>query len=135
MPAWAVVLIVLGVLAFAGAVVAAIAIPIAIQRFGDTVTEQQVRSGVLTIQTGIESYAREHGGVYPAPGSVDQADLGPYISAWPTNPYTRLPMVDGGGAGDFRYDVSSDGGAYKLIGYGRSGEELFELSGGTPTSV
>ena len=34
------------------------------------------------------------------------------------NPYTDLPMSDGGGVGNFRYDLSADGGAYKLIGYG-----------------
>ena len=58
-----------------------------------------------------------------------------YISAWPVNPYTDLPMSDGGGMGNFRYDVSADGGAYKLIGYGRDGAVVIELSGGTGTSV
>ena len=66
---------------------------------------------------------------------MNSLDLSRYISAWPTNPYTDLPMSDGGGAGDFRYDVSPDGGAYKLIGYGRDGAVVIELSGGTGTSV
>ena len=37
--------------------------------------------------------------------------------------------------GNFRYDVSADGGAYKLIGYGRDGSVVIELSGGDATSV
>ncbi len=94
-----------------------------------------VQAGVRSIQTGVESYAAEHGGAYPRPGEVNSLDLTRYISAWPANPYTDLPMSDGGGAGDFRYDVSPDGGAYKLIGYGRDGAVVIELGGGTDTSV
>ena len=44
-------------------------------------------------------------------------------------------MADGGGEGNFRYDLSADGGAYRLTGYGRDGRILLELSGGTDTSV
>jgi hypothetical protein len=51
------------------------------------------------------------------------------------NPYTDLPMTDGGGMGNFRYDVSADGGAYKLIGYGHDGSVVIELGGGDGTSV
>ena len=94
-----------------------------------------VRSGVRTIQVGIESYAAEHGGQYPAAGEVNGVGLNHYISAWPVNPYTDLPMADGGGAGNYRYDVSADGGAYKLTGYGRDGQMVIDLSGGSSTSV
>ena len=51
------------------------------------------------------------------------------------NPYTQLPMADGGGEGNFRYDLSSDGGAYRLIGYGSGGKTVIELSGGTVDTV
>jgi hypothetical protein len=66
---------------------------------------------------------------------VNEVGLSRYIAVWPENPYTGLPMGDGGGAGNFRYDVSVDGGAYKLIGYGRDGGELLELGGGSKDTV
>ena len=66
---------------------------------------------------------------------MNSVGLSRYISVWPVNPYTDLPMSDGGGMGNFRYDVSADGGAYKLIGYGRDGSVVIELSGGNGTSV
>ena len=94
-----------------------------------------VRSGVRTIQVGIESYAADHGGQYPPADEVDWVGLSRYISVWPVNPYTDRPMAAGGGAGDFRYDVSADGGAYKLTGYGGDGQMVIELSGGSDTSV
>ena len=43
-------------------------------------------------------------------------------------------MVDGGGAGNFRYDVSDNGHAYKPIGYGRNGQQIIEL-GTSPSTV
>jgi hypothetical protein len=66
---------------------------------------------------------------------VNSVGLSRYISAWPQNPYTDLPMSDGGGVGNFRYDLSADGGAYRLIGYGRDGNMVIDLAGGSGTSV
>ena len=135
-PTWGiVVLAVAGVLLVFGVIIAVLVPPFVV-RTGETLTKNLiVESNVHSIQTGVESYAAEHGGAYPRPGEVNSVDLNRYISAWPVNPYTDLPMSDGGGAGDFRYDVSPDGGAYKLIGYGRDGAVVIELSGGNGTSV
>ncbi|MDI9598626.1 MAG: hypothetical protein QM323_03885 [Acidobacteriota bacterium] len=44
-------------------------------------------------------------------------------------------MADGGGDGNFRYDISPDGGAYRLTVYGRGGGVLVRFSGGSDTSV
>jgi Fe-S cluster biogenesis protein NfuA len=44
-------------------------------------------------------------------------------------------MVDGGGAGNYRYDVSPDGGAYELVGFGRDGQIVIDLGGGSGQSV
>ena len=116
-------------------VIGAIVVPSLI-RAGETIAhDAAVRSGVRTIQVGIESYAAEHGGHYPPAGEVNIVGLNRYISAWPVNPYNDLPMADGGGAGNFRYDLSSDGGAYKLTGYGRNGQMVIDLTGGSGTSV
>ena len=117
-------------------VIVAVTVPQFLIRTGETLTKDFiVESNVRSIQTGIETYATEHGGAYPAPGEVNSVGLSRYISAWPVNPYTELPMSDGGGMGNFRYDVSADGGAYKLLGYGRDGTVIIELSGGTGASV
>jgi hypothetical protein len=94
-----------------------------------------VRAGAETIHGGIESYALSHGGRYPAEGEINAVGLGRYISVWPENPYTGAPMAEGGGEGNYRYDLSPDGGAYRLTAYGRNGRVILELSGGTDTSV
>jgi hypothetical protein len=88
-----------------------------------------------SLQTGIETYAVEHNGRFPDPGEVTPIGLSGYVLSWPVNPYTQLPMADGGGEGNFRYDLSSDGGAYRLIGYGSGGKTVIELSGGTVDTV
>ena len=135
-PTWGiVVLAVVGVL-LVFSVIIAVLVPQFVMRTGETLTKDFiVESNVRSIQTGIETYAAEHNGAFPASGQVNSVDLSRYISSWPVNPYTDLPMSDGGGTGNFRYDVSADGGAYRLVGYGRDGAVVIELSGGTGTSV
>ena len=136
LPTWAIVLIVLGVVVVVGGVIVASLIPSFVMHTTETLANDAVvRSGVRDIQAGVKSYAADHGGQFPAPGDVNALALSRYIPAWPQNPYTDLPMSDGGGLGNFRYDLSPDGGAYKLIGYGRGGAAVIELSGGTATSV
>ena len=136
LPTWAIVLIVLGIaFVVVGAIVGAL-IPSFVMHTTETLAnDAMVRSGVRDIQVGIESYAADHNGQYPAPGEVNSVGLSRYISVWPQNPYTDLPMSDGGGMGNFRYDLSPDGGAYKLIGYGRDGNVVIDLAGGSGTSV
>jgi len=136
LPAWVIVLIVVGVaFVILSAVIGAV-LPGFIMRATENMADDAaVRSGVRAIHASIESYAATHGGQFPPAGEVNAVGLGAYISAWPVNPYTGLPMVDGGGAGNYRYDVSPDGGVYKLTGYGRDGQVLIDLSGGSGRSV
>jgi hypothetical protein len=135
-PTWAIVLLVVGGALLIGSIVVASLVPSFLMRTTENLARDAlVQAGVRRIQTGVEAYAAEHDGAYPPPGEVNSLDLSRYISAWPVNPYTDQTMSDGGGAGDFRYDLSADGGAYKLIGYGRDGAVVIELSGGTGTSV
>jgi competence protein ComGC len=135
-PTWGiVVLAVAGVLLVVSVIIAA-TVPQFLMHTGETLAKDFiVESNVRSIQTGIQSYAAQHGGAFPAAGEVNSVDMMQYIQAWPVNPYTDLPMSDGGGVGNFRYDVSADGGAYKLIGYGRDGSAVIELTGGDATSV
>lgn len=135
-PVWVIVVIAVVVGASILAVGAAALVPALVSHTTRSLANDMlVRVGTHTIQTGIESYATEHGGRFPAPGEVNAVGLSRYISSWPRNPYTDRPMADGGGEGDFRYDVSTDGGAYRLIGYGRDGKTVIQLSGGTQTTV
>jgi hypothetical protein len=136
LPAWAIVLIIVAVVFVVMSAIIGAVVPSLIMRTTETIAhDAAVRTGVRTIQAGIESYAASHSGKYPPAGEVDSMNLSTYISAWPVNPSTDLPMMDGGGAGNFRYDLSPDGGAYKLIGYGRDGQVVIDLTGGSGTSV
>jgi|GEM_PF-1077771 len=136
MPTWAIVVIVAAV-AFVviGAVIGALVFPALMRTTESIAKDVIVRAGAQTVHTGIEAYALDHGGQYPPAGEVNATGLSRYISVWPENPYAGGPMADGGGEGNFRYDLSADGGAYRLTAYGRDGKLLLELSGGTDTSV
>ncbi len=68
-------------------------------------------------------------------GHLNGVGLGGYLSMWPTNPYTGLPMADGAGAGNFRYAPGAASGAYRLTGYGRDGTVVIDLSGGQDTTI
>jgi len=72
--------------------------------------------GVHSIQVGIQSWAVDHGDVYPPVGLVVQGGLGSYVDVWPTNPWTHQPMAPTGNPGDYRYEVLDSGGGYRLTG-------------------
>lgn len=136
LPAWVVVVIVVAALALIASVALAVMLPPFLSRTTETLAQDLlVRGNVYGLQAGIQAYAADHGGRFPTPGELNPVDMSRYITVWPQNPYTRTPMADGGGEGNFRYDVSSDGGAYRIIGYGRDGKVVIELSGGDQTTV
>jgi hypothetical protein len=136
LPTWAIVVIVAVIsLVVIGAVIGAVVFPALIRTTESLAKDVMVRAGAETIHAGIESFAQSHGGRYPPAGEISAAGLGGFMSAWPENPYTGGPMMDGGGEGNFRYRVSPDGGAYTLTAYGRDGKVLLEFSGGVDTSV
>lgn len=136
LPTWAIVLIVLAVaLIVVSAIVGAIVVPLILRTAETIADDAAVRSGVRTVQVGVESYAADHGGQYPPASEVNGVGLNPYVSAWPVNPSTDLPMTGAGGAGDFLYYVSADGRAYELVGFGRDGQVVIDLTGGSVTSV
>jgi hypothetical protein len=135
-PTWVIVVVVVAGVALVAAIALAIVIPMALHRVVDDFgQDMQVQAGIHTLRTGIEAYAAEHDGRYPGAGELDPVGMARYVTVWPRNPYTATPMTDGGGRGNFRYDVSPDGGAYKLIGYGRGGETVIVLTGGTDDTV
>jgi hypothetical protein len=136
LPTWAIVVIVVAVLALIAAVAAAAILPSLVSRATETLAQDMtIRADILNLQMGIETYAADHAGRFPDPSEMNAIGMSGYVTAWPVNPYTDQPMGDGGGEGNFRYDVSSDGGAYKLIGYGGGGKTVIEVSGGSETTV
>jgi hypothetical protein len=136
LPTWAIVVIVVAVLALIAAVAAAAILPSLVSRATETLAQDMtIRADILNLQMGIETYAADHAGRFPDPSEMNAIGMSGYVTAWPVNPYTDQPMGDGGGEGNFRYDVSSDGGAYKLIGYGSGGKTVIEVSGGSETTV
>lgn len=136
MPGWAIALIVLGAVLATTGIIASVIVPMVIVRSAETFTKDiGVQTGVQTIQTGIEVYAAAHNGRYPPAGEVTSVGLSGYVPVWPQNPYTGLPMADARGTGNFRYVVSANRGAYILVGYGRNGKIVLQLSGGSDTTV
>jgi hypothetical protein len=131
-----IVVIVVAVLALIAAVAAAAILPSLISRTTETLAQDlTVSANIYNLQMGIEAYAAGHAGRFPDPTEMNPVGMSGYVTAWPVNPYTDQPMGAGGGEGNFRYDVSPDGGAYKLIGYGGGGKTVIELSGGDETTV
>jgi len=135
-PTWVIVVIVVAVLALIAAVAAAAILPSLISRTTETLAQDlTVSAGIYNLQMGIETYATDHAGKFPDPTEMNAVGMSGYVTAWPVNPFTDQPMGAGGGEGNFRYDVSSDGGAYRLIGYGGGGKTVIEVSGGDETTV
>jgi hypothetical protein len=127
-PAWAIILIIVAVLVLVLGILSAILIPAIFVRAGETMADKSaVRSGVRSIQTAVESWAVDNGGAYPDTFLVNSSGLSRYISPWPTNPYTDLPMTPGTGPGDYRYEVVADGGSYRLVAYAKDGGMLIDV--------
>ncbi|MGO8684522.1 MAG: hypothetical protein ACLQUT_08100 [Thermoleophilia bacterium] len=66
----------------------------------DTAKDASVRSQLMLIRTGIQSYIAVNG---TAPPQATQSVIGQYVSPWPTNPFTNTPMKPGSAPGDYVY--------------------------------
>lgn len=132
-PVWAIALIVAVAVVLVGGLFAAILIPMVVFNSEHTsANESAVKEGIHSIEVGIQSWAVDHQDQYPSAFDVSQATMTSYIDAWPTNPYTDAPMMEGTGPGDFSYEVSPDGMSYRLVGYGADGKIVMDVgSGGT----
>jgi type IV pilus assembly protein PilA len=106
--------------------VAAVAIPMfLVQR--DKAHEAALKEGIHSVHVGVQSWAADHGGVYPAASKLTQRGLSRYVDDWPINPYTGLPMQAGTSPGDFSYVVSPNGTTYQLSGYGQNGQVVITV--------
>ena len=123
LPVWAAVLIVLGVVA----IILGVASANNRANWNKRLAEDDVSIGVASLNLGVALYA-DVNNTYPSPGNLSGALSGAgYTFSWPTNPYTRSPMTEGTGPGDYSYTVSADGQSYKLVGYGKDGQAVVTL--------
>ena len=125
-PAWAIVLIVAAVLIPVMGILTAIAIPMFVMQ-NEKAKDSSVKEGGHMILIGIESWAVDHGDVYPAAAEVTfDGAVGVAMARegndWPTNPWTGGPMEPGTSRGDYRYEPAPDGSDYTLIVHLSGGE-------------
>ena len=82
----------------------------------------EVRTGVRTIQMGIEVWRADHAsGRYPPVAVVTPEGLGRYVEPWPQDPYAGGPMLPTGARGGYTYTRAADGLSFALGGYGADG--------------
>ena len=81
----------------------------------DPAAKTAIDEGILAIQIGLETYASDHGDLFPDPALVSESGLTPlYMLDWPVNPYTGGPMTQGVGPGDFGYTLAADSRSFTL---------------------
>lgn len=90
--------------------------------------DSAVEWGVRSIEIGIQSCAVDNNDTYPA--EVTKASLvddsgQPYVSNWPTNPFTGAPMAPGTDPGDYSYTCI--GNTFQLVGYGSDGAPVITV--------
>ncbi len=144
LPGWALALIIVGVVLLVAIPVVLVVAPFflignMVQDVAPIINEQidlsresSVRDGVTSIQSGIEAWAADHKGRYPAPVRVSAAGLVTpdglsYVDPWPSNPYAGGAMSQGSGAGQFLYVRGPKGASYSLTGYGSDGGALITV--------
>ena len=87
-----------------------------------------VKSGLRAIKAGIQSWFVDHG-VYPTADQVkdSQDGIAAYMDAWPTNPFSSLPMSQGDAPGDYTYVQTISGYGFTLTGHLHAGGGDFVL--------
>jgi type II secretory pathway pseudopilin PulG len=117
-PVWAIVLIVVAVLAIPAAVMTAVAIPMFMSQH-DKASDSAAKEGGHRLLIAIQTWAVENGDVYPPADEVSVSGavgrtMGTGGMSWPVNPWTDEPMAQGPERGDFTYTVTPDGTDYTL---------------------
>ena len=114
-------LIELMVLIIMVAILAAIGIPMFLKQQNEA-NNFWVQQSLDTLRVGIQDYAVDHDGKYPARVSsatlVDSSGRA-YVADWPKNAWTLAPMTDTGGAyseGNYHY-LRPTRATYRIIGY------------------
>ncbi len=106
-----IVIVIIGILA-------AIAIPLYLSQVSKS-KDASVKEGVHSIEVGIQSYAVDYNGTYPAAGAGTglqttlQGGSTSYLDTWPNNPYststTATAMQNDASQGDYQYAPTGTG--------------------------
>jgi hypothetical protein len=87
-----------------------------------TAADQQVINGVTKIQVGVITWATNNNNLYPSAADVAQTGaIAQYVTPWPTNPFTNLPMAAGTQPGNYTYEQLNGGSGYTLTAYLQNG--------------
>ena len=88
-----------------------------------------VKSGLRAIKAGIQKLGFVDHGVYPTADQVkdSQDGIAAYMDAWPTNPFSSLPMSQGDAPGDYTYVQTISGYGLTLTGHLHAGGGDFVL--------
>jgi hypothetical protein len=85
---------------------------------GSPTADQEVVANIARLQVGIVAWAADNNNLYPPPQDVvEGGGLSQYVTPWPTNPFTSVPMAPGTAPGNYVYEQLSGGQAYKITGY------------------
>ncbi|MGZ4200243.1 MAG: hypothetical protein ACXVP1_08660, partial [Thermoleophilia bacterium] len=91
----------------------------------------QITTGIHTLQAAVQSWAADHQNLYPtADLVVASGAFAAYVQSlqtWPSNPVTGQPMKPGTGAGDYTYEQVDGGQGFTLTGYGADGTSLITV--------
>jgi len=131
-----IVIIIIGILA-------AIAIPLFLNQ-REKAKDAAVKESVHSIQIGVQTWAVDHGDLYPATSDVaSDGAIAEYVDAWPDNPFTQEPMANQSDyvRGDFSYGawaavamvaVPDDFDHYSLKGWTSDPERPFIVMADQP---
>lgn len=82
-----------------------------------TERDEAGKAGLALLQSYVEAWRAGHGGTPPAEADLAASGavgLQPGLAIWPQNPWTKAPMAQGAGNGDFAYALSGGGAGYTL---------------------
>jgi hypothetical protein len=66
----------------------------------DVAKDAAVKAQLLMIKTGVQAYVASNGSL---PADASEGTLGSFVAPWPVNPFTKAPMQQGDGVGDYVY--------------------------------
>ncbi len=77
----------------------------------DVAKDAAAKAQLMLIKTGVQAYIVGNSALPP---DASQATLGSFVAPWPVNPFTKAPMKQGDGVGDYVYTPGA-GTSYTLV--------------------
>jgi prepilin-type N-terminal cleavage/methylation domain-containing protein len=97
------------------AILAAVAAPMFLSQ-REKAKDATVKEAVHSLQIGVQSYAADHGDVYPASGDLSVLKGG-YVDSWPRNAFAGGDMGYSATASPGTYSYVSTGDSYVIVGW------------------